>query len=682
MLKKNFPESPEVNPKLPVIEQPVGVMPRVSFERACLLAKMGITTIGDLFFYSPTRYEDRRDIRKIHTLKKGEQALVFGKVMECGVQRTRKSKKFLTKAIIDDETGRLHCHWWNQRWPAESLKEGREVIVFGKVDSLYPPRMTNPEFEVMMGYADSRLNVGRIVPVYGLTEGVAQWWIRDLISRALDRFLKDLPEGYLYDSELGFPSRPRAVQMLHHPAVPGEEELARKRLAMDELLEMQMEIQRRRKNLLAQAQGIKCPGDNRLIRPFLKNLNFTLTPSQTEVLREMRADLNSGIPMRRLLQGDVGSGKTVVAASVALMVMEAGYQVVLMAPTEILASQHVKTFRKWFEPLGVRVRQWTGRLKDESDSMELLEKNSPAQKAEIVIGTHALIEDSFRIERLGLVIIDEQHKFGVDQRERLLKKGSWPHLLVMTATPIPRTLGLTLYGELDISSIAHSPEGRGSIRTFIRKRDKLSAVWDFVKKRLAQGRQAYVIYPLIDEPSNPELKAVEAEFMRITKEIAPFNAGLLHGRMKGNDKEYVMQQFAHNQVQLLVTTSVVEVGVDVPNATVMVVENAERFGLAQLHQFRGRVGRGKEDSFCILIVADSAEDSMERLKILEESRDGFRIAEEDLKIRGPGDFLGDRQHGMPSFRFAKLLEDYALVQHARKIAIENVQKEGPVLPQK
>lgn len=676
-MKKNFPEPQKMNPQLPVTEQPVRVMPRVSFERACLLAKMGITTIGDLFFYSPSRYEDRRDIRKIQTLKKGEQALVFGKVIECGVQRSRRSAKFFTKAIIGDETGRLHCHWWNQRWPAESLKTDREVIVFGKVDSLYPPQMTNPEFEVMMGYADSRLNVGRIVPVYGLTEGVKQWWIRDLISRALDRFLRDLPEGYVYDSELGFPSRPRAVQMLHHPAVPGEEELARKRLAMDELLEMQMEIQRRRKNLLEQGQGIKCPGNNLLIRPFLKNLDFTLTPSQTEVLREMRADLNSGIPMRRLLQGDVGSGKTVVAASVALMVMEAGYQVVLMAPTEILASQHVKTFRKWFEPLGVRVRQWTGRLKDEPDSMELLERNPAAPNAEIVIGTHALIEDSFRIERLGLVIIDEQHKFGVDQRERLLKKGSWPHLLAMTATPIPRTLGLTLYGELDISSIAHSPEGRGTIRTFIRKRDKLAAVWEFVKKRLAEGRQAYVIYPLIDEPSNPELKAVEAEFTRITKEIAPFNAGLLHGRMKGSEKEYVMQQFAHNQVQLLVTTSVVEVGVDVPNATVMVVENAERFGLAQLHQFRGRVGRGKENSFCILIVANSAEDSMERLKILEESRDGFRIAEEDLKIRGPGDFLGDRQHGMPSFRFAKLLEDYALVQRARKIAIENVQKEEP-----
>ena len=674
MLKKEHSQTVNVDPQLPVTEQPVGVMPRISFERACLLAKMGITTIGDLFFYIPLRYEDKRNVRKISTLEKGEQALVFGKVIECGVQKFRRSRKFLTKAIIEDESGKLHCHWWNQRWPAESLKPEREVIIFGKVDSLHPPQMSNPEFEVKVGYDNSRLGIGRIVPIYSLTEGVPQWWIRDLISRALDRFLKDLPHGYVYESELGFPSRPRAVQMLHHPAVPGEEELARKRLAMDELLDMQMEIQRRRKNLLALAHGIKCPGNNLLIRPFLKNLDFTLTPSQTEVLREIRADLNSGVPMRRLLQGDVGSGKTVVAASVALMVMEAGYQVVLMAPTEILASQHVKTFRKWFEPLGVRVRQWTGRLRDEADSMELLEKGSAAGKTEIVIGTHALIEDTFQIEKLGLVIIDEQHKFGVDQRERLLKKGSWPHLLAMTATPIPRTLGLTLYGELDISSIKHPPEGRGTIRTFIRKRDKLPAVWEFVKKRLIEGRQTYVVYPMIDETSNPELKAVEAEFSRIAKRIAPFKAGLLHGRMKGSEKEYVMQQFAHNLVQLLVTTSVVEVGVDVPNATVMIVENAERFGLAQLHQFRGRIGRGKENSFCILIVGNSAEDSMKRLKILAESRDGFRIAEEDLKIRGPGDFLGDRQHGMPSFRFAKLLEDYALVQRARKIAIESVQE--------
>ena len=659
------------NPNLPVTEQTVGVLGKVTFEKACLLAKLGITTIGDLFFNIPIRYEDRRNVKTIASIEKGEEALILGTVKACEMKKIRQGKKFFTRVIFYDETGDLFAYWWNQSWPMDVFREGQLVILYGKVRKIYPPELANPEYEILYGDGIVRFCFGKIIPVYSLTEGISQYWIRSLIARALKQYLDQLPIGRQYD-ELELPSHREAVRMLHYPSAPGEEELGRKRLAMDELLELQLEMQKRKNNLLKKIHGIKCLGNNQLVRPFLKNLGFKLTSSQTDVLKEIRVDLSSGIPMRRLLQGDVGAGKTVVAACTALMVIEGGYNVVLMAPTEILAIQHVSNFRRWFEPLGITVRIWTGRAKEKDDDYKLLKNDSNPC---VVIGTHALIEDSFRIDNLGLVVIDEQHKFGVEQRDRLLKKGSNAHLLVMTATPIPRTLALTLYGELDISVMKTLPSGRGKIRTFIRERERLNAVLDFVKKQLSQGRQAYVICPLIDESSNPDLKAVESEFSHISEVIFPYKAGLLHGRMKGNEKEYVMNQFSHNLIHLLLTTSVVEVGVDVPNATVMLIENAERFGLAQIHQLRGRIGRGKEDSYCILIVEAKDVDSMERLRILETTQNGFQIAEEDLKLRGPGDFLGDRQHGLPSFRFADLLNDYALAQYAKKIAI-NIVRQG------
>lgn len=666
--------NPSPDASQPVTAIPISQILGIPFTRACQLAKLGITTVGDIFLYAPSRYEDRREIKKIATLKKGDSALVSGTVLECGIKQPYRRGKLYTKIIISDETAKLHCYWWNQSWPANRFKPGQKVILFGKITKQHPAEMSSPEFRINYGPKKLHLDNGHIIPIYPLTEGLSQRALRAIIKHVLDMYLNKLPEGPEYDPELEFPTRPQAIRMLHFPSLPGEGELGRKRLAMDELFNLQLDIQRRRKNLEQQSHGIHCPGDNHLIRPFLKHLPFTLTPSQTEVLREMRHDMNSGLPMRRLLQGDVGSGKTVVAACVALMLIEGNYNVVLMAPTEILALQHLHTFQQWFTPLGIPVRLWTGHIKQEKEKTPLLpttpEQTTPQtpQSAGIVIGTHALIEDSFQIERLGLVIIDEQHKFGVDQRDRLLKKGNWPHLLVMTATPIPRTLGLTLYGELDISTIKHPPSGRGTIRTYIRKRDKWDDVWKFVCKQIAKGRQAYVVYPLINESENPDVKAVEAEFINIQKIIAPAKAGLLHGRMKAEEKEYIMKQFANNQVQVLVSTTVVEVGVDVSNATIMIIENAEHFGLAQLHQLRGRIGRGKENSHCILILGDEAEESADRLKILEKTNDGFQIAEEDLRQRGPGDFLGDRQHGMPSFHFANLTTDYALAQRAKIMA--------------
>jgi ATP-dependent DNA helicase RecG len=383
------------------------------------------------------------------------------------------------------------------------------------------------------------------------------------------------------------------------------------------------------------------------------------------VLRELRKDMSGSHPMRRLLQGDVGSGKTVVAACCALMALESGYHVALMAPTEILAEQHYLNFSKWFEPLGVTVGLWTG-----SRKMAPGENSTrTAHRPPLTIGTHALIESGFVSENLGLVIIDEQHKFGVTQREQLVRKGHYPHLLVMTATPIPRTLGLTLYGELDVSVISELPPGRGEIRTFVRTADKLPKVWDFLRSKLGEGRQAYVVYPRVEEGGQTDIKAVTKEYENLRQTLQPFEVGLVHGRLNQKEKDAVMTAFRANRVQVLLATSLIEVGVDVPNATVMLIENAEQFGLAQLHQLRGRIGRGAHDSFCILVAAARSRESKRRLQVLEETTDGFRIAEADLLLRGPGELLGQQQSGMPRFRFGDLAHDLALIELARQLAV-------------
>src|SRR5450432_1595499 len=407
------------------------------------------------------------------------------------------------------------------------------------------------------------------------------------------------------------------------------------------------------------------------MKPFLAELGFKLTAAQTNVLREIRADMGGAHPMRRLLQGDVGSGKTAVAACSALMTLESGFNVALMAPTEILAEQHFRNFQKWFEPLGVKVELQTGSNKSGGDGRGQMadgrRRPSPISPlpSSIFIGTHALFTAGFDLPKLALVIIDEQHKFGVAQRETLVRKGNYPHLLVMTATPIPRTLGLTLYGDLDVSVIDELPGGRGEIKTFVRSTDTLPKVLEFIREKLVAGRQAYVVYPRVEDSGAKESKAVVTEFENLKKLLAPFRVGLLHGRLKLAEKENVMAEFRANKIHVLLSTSLIEVGVDVPNATIMLIENAEQFGLAQLHQLRGRIGRGAHESFCILISDAKNVEARERLKILEETNDGFKIAEADLKLRGPGELLGQQQSGLPKFRFGNLAEDLDLIRQAR-----------------
>jgi ATP-dependent DNA helicase RecG len=473
------------------------------------------------------------------------------------------------------------------------------------------------------------------------------------------------------------PSRANAVRMIHFPEELADVEIARQRLALDEFVALQFQIQSRRKKFETLAKALPCSGDNHLMKPFLAELGFKLTGAQTSVLREIRADLDGSHPMRRLLQGDVGSGKTAVAACSALMALESGFNVALMAPTEILAEQHFRNFTNWFGPLGVKVELQTSSKKtfnlqhptskiERSAHSRLSTANN--QQSTLFIGTHALFTAGFDLPKLGLVIIDEQHKFGVAQREMLVRKGNYPHLLVMTATPIPRTLGLTLYGDLDVSVIDELPVGRGQIKTFVRPAEKLPKVWEFIREKISTGRQAFVVYPRAEiADTDNDIKAVTKEFGNVQRALLPFRAGLLHSRVKPVEKEKTMADFRANKIQALVATSLIEVGVDVPNATVMLIENAEAFGLAQLHQLRGRTGRGAHESFCILISDAKTPESIKRLNILAETNDGFKIAEADLKLRGPGELLGQQQSGLPNLRFGDLAEDLNLIRQAREL---------------
>jgi ATP-dependent DNA helicase RecG len=658
------------------LDTPVSKLWGVGPERTELLVRLKVRTVGDLLLHRPRRYEDRRKFVPISGLREGEPATARGTVVAAGIKRWKKGARALFECIIEDGSGRLHLRWWQvYPWMEEHFAVGREFLVFGKVVSLRPRTIDHPETELIESGEEETIHLNRIVPVYPATEGATQRWLRGLLWRTLERFAPDVAEPWTFD--LGaplrrgewliglderhqrLPGRAQAVRWLHFPEELADAEIATQRLAMDEFIELQASIQARRR---------------RLIKPFLKTLGFELTGAQTRVLRELRQDLGGRQPMRRLLQGDVGAGKTAVAACTALMALESGFDVALMAPTEILAAQHYGTFRHWFEPLGVAVELQTGSRKtDESTSRRTGEPaQSPsrrlARSPALFIGTHALVQDAFTVGKLGLAIIDEQHKFGVSQRETLVRKGRYPHLLVMTATPIPRTLGLTLYGDLDISVIDELPAGRGSVRTFVRGNDKLPKVWEFIRGKLAQGRQAYVVYPRVDEADlKAGLKAVTEEFERVCKAVAPHRAGLLHGRLHPDEKERVMTAFRRNELHVLLATSVIEVGVDVPNATVMLVENAEQFGLAQLHQLRGRIGRGAHESFCILVADIKTEGAAQRLKVLEETTDGFRIAEADLAIRGPGELLGRDQSGLPSFRFGDLAKDRPLVERAREL---------------
>jgi len=685
-------------PAVPALQAPVSILWGVGDERAKQLARLDILTVEDLLLHKPRRYEDRRRFRPIRDLTLDEAATVRGKIVAAGIKRFRKGTRSLFECVLEDGTARLHCRWWQaQGWMPDWFTVGREFLVYGKLGSLKPRTIDHPETELVEPGDDEFIHVNRIVPVHPLTDGLSARVMRTLVWRALERYVAgprqdpaNFPEWRQFDDRIALrpqgstiPSRANAVHLIHFPDEQADVERARQRLALDEFVELQRQLQARRRKFEASARALPCAGDNHLMKPFLAGLGFKLTNAQTRVLREIRADLGGAHPMRRLLQGDVGSGKTAVAACTALMTLECGFNVALMAPTEILAEQHFQNFSTWLGALGLNVELQTGARKTLNARPAPLPAQAPTSgmpsadppaspitdPGSLFIGTHALLTSGVDLPRLGLVIIDEQHKFGVTQRETLLRKGNYPHLLVMTATPIPRTLGLTLYGDLDVSVMDELPGGRGLIKTFVRTTEKLPKVFDFLREKISRGRQAYIVYPRVEvTDTDQDIKAVTKEFENVQRALSPFTAGLLHGRVKPSEKERVMAGFRANQIQALVATSLIEVGVDVPNASVMLIENAEHFGLAQLHQLRGRIGRGAHESFCILVSDAENRDAQARLKILEQTNDGFAIAEADLKLRGPGELLGQQQSGAMNLRFGDLLRDLALIRQARELA--------------
>jgi ATP-dependent DNA helicase RecG len=662
--------SPPEN-KISPLAAPVSAVWGVGEERAKLLARLEIFTVEDLLLHKPRRYEDRRKFLPIRDLKLKEAATVRGTIIAAGVKRFRKGARAMFECVFDDGTAHLHCRWWQaQPWMEDWYAVGREFLIFGKPDSLKPRNIDHPETELVEPGEDEFVHVNRIVPIHPLTDGLTARVMRTLIWRALEKFENEIAEPAIALDLKTYPARANAVRMIHFPEELTDVEIARQRLALDEFVALQFQIQSRRKKFEASAKALPCGGDNRLMKPFLTQLGFKLTAAQTNVLKEIRADMGGAHPMRRLLQGDVGSGKTAVAACSALMAIESGFNVALMAPTEILAEQHFRNFSKWFEPLGIKVELQTGSRKTFQPATSNVPRGKLStfnrQPSTLFIGTHALFTAGFDLPMLGLVVIDEQHKFGVTQREQLVRKGNYPHLLVMTATPIPRTLGLTLYGDLDVSTIDELPGGRGKIKTFVRAADKLPKVWEFIREKISGGRQAFIVYPRV-EATDKDIKAVTKEFENVQRALTPFKVGLLHGRMKSAEKENVMKAFRANEIKAIVATSLIEVGVDVANASVMLIENAEQFGLAQLHQLRGRIGRGAHESFCILISDALTEDVQSRLKILEQTNDGFKIAEADLKLRGPGELLGQQQSGLSKFRFGNLAEDLNLIRQAREL---------------
>jgi ATP-dependent DNA helicase RecG len=669
-------------PAHPDLTSPVERLSGTGTERKIQLARLGISTIGDLLLHRPRRYEDRRHFISISNLTVGEARTVRGRVVAVGTTWFRRTRKSVVELVVDDGTARLHCRWWNLPFMEQYFTQGDEVFVFGKVSSMKPRTIDHPETEVIDSRDDESIHMNRIAPIYPLTEGLPQRWLRTLIWRTLDRFEPDLLEPWPQIALQEFPTFRTALRDLHFPAEITATENARRRLALDEFITLQLAIQRRRRNLESKARALPCGGDNRLMKPFLRQLGFSPTAAQTRVLREIRADVSAAVPMRRLLQGDVGSGKTLVAGCAALMAIESGFNVALMAPTEILAEQHFQTFSQWFSKISVPVllrtssrSVWSsGFSRQDVRRTQPTIKPSEAGTPYLVIGTHALIQASAALPNLGLVIIDEQHKFGVAQREKLVRKGQYPHLLVMTATPIPRTIGLTLYGDLDVSVIDELPAGRRPIKTFVRTGEKLPKVWEFIRQKLREGRQAFVVYPRVDDTGGGSVKAVTEEASRIGKLLGAFQVGVLHGRLKPAEKDLVMDSFRTGKTAVLVATSIIEVGVDVPNASIMVVENAEQFGLAQLHQLRGRIGRGAHESYCVLITAKKTPEIRQRLDILEATTDGFRVAEEDFRLRGPGELLGQEQSGIPNFRFGDLTNDLELVQKAKQIAATILEK--------
>lgn len=657
-----------------------GVGPR----RAERFAKIDVHTGQDLLYHLPYRYEDATTVDAISELKVGQDATVIGRVVSKGVIPTRRRLRVF-RAVLRDESGHIECAWPGRPWLDRTIDKGDLLLAAGPVRFYHGKQLQPREHTVLARASDERgasgdgsteraadsgerPAAGRVFPVYPATEGLTHRQIRAVVQLNLSRLLSDLgdddpiPGGWL--EELSLPPLAEALRTLHGPSAVAQVGRCQRRLAFEELFFLQLLHARARARLRHEVRGIAFDAPATLTRALLEALPFELTAAQRRAWSGIEADMVRPAPMNRLLQGDVGSGKTVVAALAMLKAIEAGRQAAIMAPTELLAEQHRRTFVKMLGPLGVEPELLTGAITGKARRQTL--ERIAAGDARLVVGTHALIQEGVDFASPGLVVIDEQHRFGVEQRRRLRETGEAPDALVMSATPIPRSLALVLYGDLDLSIIDELPPGRRPIRTAVRGPESRDAAFDFLGDQLAAGRQAYVIYPLVEESEALEARAATVMFEQLQARFPDVAVRLLHGRLSSAEKDDAMRSFLAGDTNLLVATTVIEVGIDVPNATVMIIEDAERFGLAQLHQLRGRVGRGAEQSYCIVFHA--SETPSERLVAFEKKTDGFELAEEDLRIRGQGDLFGKEQHGAVLLRFAQLDRDVDLLEAARRRA--------------
>ncbi len=648
-------------------------------KRAEALARLGIRTVGDLLYHAPHRYLDATTVTPLAQVHVGEEATCVGRVVRTGVLPTRKGLRVFHAVLRDDSGGGvLECAWPGQPFLERQIKQGQLLLVSGPVRYYHGRQLVPREFVILADAGEEAPEHGMVLPVYPATEGLTHRQIRGLVHAHLDALLAlvDDPHPRALRDAVGIPDLRTALAAVHRPAVIAEAEAGRRRLAFDELFDQQL-VQARARALAKRARaGIRFELKKELTTRLKEHLPFELTADQRRAVREIADDMTAPLRMHRLLMGDVGTGKTVVALFAMLLAVENDYQAAVMAPTELLAEQHGATLTRLLEPLALRPELLIGRLA--AAEKAAARERIAAGASRLVVGTHALIQESVRFRRLGIAVIDEQHRFGVEQRAALVEKGDAPDVLLLTATPIPRSLALTLYGDLDVTELHERPPGRGTVKTALRTDAARKKIYEFIRSECAAGRQAYVIYPVIDESERADLKAATTMAGALAKVFPEFRVGLVHGRMKPEERDATMRAFRDNAVRILVATSVIEVGIDVANATVMLIGHAERFGLAQLHQLRGRVGRGAAASHCILLSDVPA--ATPRLQAFTETADGFKIAELDLRERGMGELTGARQSGGVPLRYANFETDLPLLEAARRAAAAIIARD-PALAQ-